>query len=105
MAERRAGKVEDVDKEERFIKSSDFKRIYVSAFAVMWTKTDFRIAVIDNTLSTPPNIEVNAEIVLSPVAMKNLTSALMDRLEEYEKLNGEIEPPKISEDEEEEKEK
>jgi len=87
--------------------AEDFMRIYATGAIGGFNGYDFRIAFFNDIVnhpegpSQPPTVtrEIKVEIILSPVALKQLTRWLNQHLTELEKIIGEIKdqyPPQSS---------
>lgn len=78
--------------------AEDFMRIYATGAIGGFNGMDFRIAYFNDIVnhpegpSQPPTItrEIKVEIILTPVALKQLTKWLNQHLAELEKIIGEI---------------
>ncbi|MEM2929811.1 MAG: DUF3467 domain-containing protein [Thermoproteota archaeon] len=78
--------------------AEDFVRIYATGAIGGFNGIDFRIAMFNDVVnhpedpSQPPTVtrEIKVEVILSPVALKQLTKWLNQHLAEIEKIVGEI---------------
>ncbi len=86
--------------------AEDFKRVYATGAIGGWNGLDFRVAFFNDVInhpedpSQPPTVtrEIRVEVILSPVALKQLTKWLNQHLAEVEKIVGEIKdqyPPQL----------
>jgi outer membrane lipoprotein-sorting protein len=84
------------------IKSPDFKQIYAIGAIGGHSPYDFRIAfyndsprtdIDDGKSVTIMERKIDTEIILSPLAAKELTKWLSEHIKDYEKLFGEIKRP------------
>jgi len=83
-------------------KSSDFKQVYAIGAIGGHSPYDFRIAfyndspktVVDDGKSlTVMERKIDTEIILSPLAAKELANWLVEHIKDYEKVFGEIKRP------------
>ena len=84
------------------IKSPDFRQIYAIGAIGGHSPYDFRIAFYNDSPKasaeegksmTVMERKIDAEIILSPLAAKELARWLADHIKDYEKLFGEIKRP------------
>jgi hypothetical protein len=84
------------------IKSPDFKQIYAIGAIGGHSPYDFRIAFYNDSPKTSQEEgksmtvmerKIDAEIILSPLAAKELAKWLAEHVKDYEKLFGEIKRP------------
>ena len=84
------------------IKSSDFKQVYAIGAIGGHSPYDFRIAFYNDSPKsiveggksvTVMERKIDTEIILSPLAAKELASWLGEHIKDYEKLFGEIKRP------------
>lgn len=91
--------------EQIFQRGRDYRKIYATGAVGGWNKYDFRLGLFnDKGLGSSEGeadkkdvvlTVIEADIVLTPLAMKELTKFLVKQLEAYEKENGPIEAPKL----------
>jgi hypothetical protein len=83
-------------------RSSDFKQVYAIGAIGGHSPYDFRIAFYNDSPKalveggknvTVMERKIETEIILSPLAAKELNSWLTDHVKDYEKLFGEIKRP------------
>ncbi|MFA6372477.1 MAG: DUF3467 domain-containing protein [Methanothrix sp.] len=83
-------------------KSSDFKQVYAIGAIGGHSPYDFRIAfyndsprtqVEDGKSMTVMERKIDTEIILSPLAAKELANWLVEHIKDYEKVFGEIKRP------------
>ena len=86
-------------------KSSDFKQIYAIGAIGGHSPYDFRIAFYNDSPMTTQeegknltimDRKIDTEIILSPLAAKELANWLSEHIKDYEKLFGEIKRPGAS---------
>ncbi len=84
------------------IKSSDFRQVYAIGAIGGHSPYDFRIAyyndspktlVEDGKSMTVMERKIDTEIILSPLAAKELANWLVEHIKDYEKVFGEIKRP------------
>jgi hypothetical protein len=84
------------------LKSSDFKQIYAIGAIGGHSPYDFRIAfyndspktmVEDGKSMTVMERKIDTEVILSPLAAKELANWLVEHVKDYEKVFGEIKRP------------
>jgi hypothetical protein len=84
------------------IKSCDFKQVYAIGAIGGHSPYDFRIAFYNDSPKsmveggksvTVMERKIDAEIILSPLAAKELANWLSEHIKDYEKLFGEIKRP------------
>ncbi len=83
-------------------KSPDFKQVYAIGAIGGHSPYDFRIAfyndspktlVMDGKSMTVMERKIDTEVILSPLAAKELSSWLAEHIKDYEKVFGEIKRP------------
>ena len=84
------------------LKSSDFKQVYAIGAIGGHSPYDFRIAfyndspraeVEDGKSMTVMERKIDTEIILSPLAAKELANWLAEHIKDYEKVFGEVKRP------------
>ncbi|MEI8002833.1 MAG: DUF3467 domain-containing protein [Methanothrix sp.] len=84
------------------LKSSDFKQVYAIGAIGGHSPYDFRIAfyndsprtlVEDGKNVTAMERKIDTEIILSPLAAKELANWLVEHIKDYERVFGEIKRP------------
>ncbi|MCX6676927.1 MAG: DUF3467 domain-containing protein [Methanothrix sp.] len=84
------------------LKSSDFRQVYAIGAIGGHSPYDFRIAyyndspktvVEDGKSVTVMERKIDTEIILSPLAAKELANWLVEHIKDYEKVFGEIKRP------------
>jgi len=84
------------------LKSSDFKQVYAIGAIGGHSPYDFRIAFYNDSPKTAiedgksVNVmerKIDTEIILSPLAAKELANWLVEHIKDYEKVFGEIKRP------------